>query len=478
MLFTLASPLVLSMATPTSKLNIDTTQAAAAAASLLESPFSAMPETIPFEGPTSKNPLAYKFYNKDEVIMGKPMSEWLRFAVCYWHTWKGNGADPFGIDGTISRPWDDTNFDTPLDAALARVDVHFDFCKRLGVDFYCFHDRDVSPEGSSVEETECWFDVIADKLAAKQEETGISLLWGTSNLFSHKRYMHGAATNPDPEVMCMAAAQVQKCLDVTKRLGGENFVLWGGRDGYQTLLNTDYGREQKNYAAFLTCVADYADSIGFDGQLLLEPKPREPSAHQYNFDSETTLGFLDHFGLIDRYALNLEANHGTLAGHSGEHEVEAAASRGKLGSVDANRDEALLGWDTDMFPTDLSLSTYLMKRVIEQDGLQPGGLNFDAKVRRESTDLEDLFIGHINGMDCYARGLRAAAHMIEHGELDNMVAARYAGFDASGSIGEKFSSGGATLSDLAEHARAAAEVPPPSGKQERYESIFNSFAFE
>ena len=310
---------------------------------------------------------------------GKKMKDWLRYAVCYWHTWRGMGADIFGLSGTMDRSWDQGH-STELDAALNRIDVHFEFCQKLGIEYYCFHDRDVSPEGATVAETDEMFDVVAAKLEAKQKETGIKLLWGTCNLFSHRRFMHGGPTNPDPEQVCMAAAQVKKCMEVTKKLGGENFVMWGGRDGYQTLLNTDYKRENDNYAHFLKALAEYADTIGFTGQLLLEPKPREPAAHQYNFDAETTLGFCEHYGLIDRYSLNLEANHGTLAGHSGEHEVEAAHVRGKLGSIDANRNEMLLGWDTDMFPTDPALSTYVMLRVIQQGGLQPGGLNFDAKV--------------------------------------------------------------------------------------------------
>ena len=428
---------------------------------------------IKYEGPDSDNPLAFKYYNAEEVIMGKKMKDWCRFAVCYWHTWRGNGADIFGLTGTMTRPWDGAD----MEAHLKRVDVHFEFCEKLGIEYYCFHDRDVSPEGATVKETEAMFDTVAEKLAAKQKETGVKLLWGTSNLFSHKRYMHGGPTNPDPDVVCMAAAQIQKCLDVTHKLGGENFVMWGGRDGYQTLLNTDYATEQRNYANFLKATADYADSIGFKGQLLLEPKPREPAAHQYNFDAETTLGFLDRWGLTGRFSLNLEANHGTLAGHSGEHEVEAAHSRGKLGSIDANRNELLLGWDTDMFPTDPALSTYIMKRVIEQGGLQPGGLNFDAKIRRESTDLEDLFIGHINGMDCYARGLRAAAKMIADGKLDASVKARYAGFSGEGTLGAKFAKGEASLAELAEHARSHPEPPLKSGKQEHLESLFNAFAY-
>jgi len=430
---------------------------------------------IKYKGPESTDPLAFKYYNADEVVAGKPMKEWLRFAVCYWHTWRGMGADVFGLGGTMTRSWDEGHA-SELDAALNRVDVHFEFCQKLGVEFYCFHDRDVSPEGASVAETEAMFDKIADKLAAKQAETGLKLLWGTCNLFSHKRFMHGGPTNPDPAIVCMAAAQVKKGLDVTKKLGGKNFVMWGGRDGYQTLLNTDYATEQDNYATFLKMTADYADSIGFKGQLLLEPKPREPAAHQYNFDAETTLGFLDHYGLTDRFSLNLEANHGTLAGHTGEHETEAAASRGKLGSIDANRNEAMLGWDTDMFPTDPALSTYVMKRVIEQGGLAPGGLNFDAKIRRESTDIEDLFIGHINGMDCYARGLRAAAKMIADGTLDSMVKTRYAGFTST-PIGKKFASGKASLVEMAAHAKKSAEPKQTSGKQEAAESVFNRFAY-
>ena len=327
---------------------------------------------IKYEGPDSTDPLAFKYYNADEIIMGRKMKDWCRFAVCFWHTWRGMGADIFGLSGTMERSWD-AGHDSELAGCLNRVDVHFEFCQLLGIEYYCFHDRDVSPEGATVAETEAMFDNVADKLLAKQKETGIKLLWGTSNLFSHRRFMHGGPTNPDMDVVCMAAAQIKKCMDVTKKLGGENFVMWGGRDGYQTLLNTDYKKEQRNYASFLKATYEYADKIGFKGQLLLEPKPREPAAHQYNFDAETTLGFLDAHGLTERFSLNLEANHGTLAGHSGEHEVEAAHARGKLGSIDANRNEMLLGWDTDMFPVDPALSTYIMKRVVEQGGLQVGG---------------------------------------------------------------------------------------------------------
>lgn len=351
------------------------------------------------------------------------------------------------------------------------------FCQRLGIEYYCFHDRDICPEGSSVAETNTWMDLIADRLEMSQKATGVKLLWGTVNLFSHRRYMHGGPTNPDPAVVAMAAAQVKKCLEITHRLGGENFVMWGGRDGYQCLLNTDMEREQKQYASFLRAMRDYGRSIGFNGQFLLEPKPREPSAHQYNFDAETTLGFLERFGLMEDFALNLEANHGTLAGHSGEHEVEVAASRSKLGSIDANRNEMLLGWDTDMFPTDPALATYTMKRVMEQGGLAPGGLNFDAKVRRESVDLEDLFVGHINGMDNYARGLLSAAKMIEEGQIDKMVAARYADLDGT-PLGRKIAAGTATLEEMASYAAEHDEPEDRSGRQETYESVFNSFAYE
>ena len=430
--------------------------------------------TIPYKGADSLDPLAFKYYNAEEVVHGKKMKDWLRFAVCYWHTWRGNGADIFGLDGSIEREWDTSN---TLEGALERVDVHFEFCQKLGIEYYCFHDRDVSPEGGSIDETEKMLDQVAAKLKAKQAETGVKLLWGTCNLFSHKRYMNGAFTNPEPAVLCQAAAQVKKCMDITKMLGGANFVFWGGRDGYQCLLNTDYTKENENYAQFLKLVVAYKKQIGFKGALLLEPKPREPMAHQYNFDAETTLGFLEHHGLIDRFALNLEANHGTLAGHSGEHETEAAAARGKLGSIDANRNEMLLGWDTDMFPTDPVMSTYIMKRVIEQGGLAPGGLNFDAKVRRESTNLEDLFIGHINGIDNYARGLRAAAKMIEDGTIDGMKKKRYANF-AKTDIGKKFCSGKATLTDLAAYAAKNGEPPLESGQHEKYESVFNAFALK
>lgn len=429
---------------------------------------------IQYKGPDSLDPMAFKYYNAEEVVAGKKMKDWLRFAVCWWHTWKGNGADIFGLDGSYPRPW---NTENTLEGALERVDVHFEFCQKLGIELYCFHDRDVAPEGKSIGETNTILDQVVEKMAAKQKETNVGLLWGTCNLFSHPRYMNGACTNPDPAVVCYAAAAVKKCLEVTKKLGGANFVMWGGRDGYQCLLNTEYAQENANYAHFLRALADYKKEIGFTGALLLEPKPREPMAHQYNFDAETTLGFLEHHGLIGEYALNLEANHGTLAGHSGEHEVEAAVARGKLGSIDANRNECLLGWDTDMFPTDPALSTYIMKRVIEQGGLQPGGLNFDAKVRRESTDVEDLFIAHINGMDNYARGLRAAAKMIEEGTLDKMRKGRYAGFEAS-AIGKKFSAGKASLAELAEHAAANPEPQQRSAQCEKYESVFNAFALK
>jgi len=435
--------------------------------------FSTMPK-IPFEGAQSRNPLAFKYYDADRVVAGKPMKEWLRFAVAYWHTWRGNGADIFGLDGSYDRPWDTSN---TLEGALKRVDVHFEFCEKLGVPYYCFHDRDICPEGATLAETDEWMDRVADRLELGQEATGVKLLWGTCNLFSHRRYMNGGPTNPDPAVVAMAAAQTKKCLEVTHRLGGENFVLWGGRDGYQCLYNTELEAELQAYATFLGATRDYARQIGFEGQLLLEPKPREPMSHQYNFDAETTLGFLERFGLVDDFALNLEANHGTLAGHSGEHEVAVAASRGKLGSIDTNRNEMLLGWDTDMFPTDPVLATYTMKAVLEQGGLAPGGLNFDAKVRRESTEVEDLFIGHINGMDNYARGLLSAAKMIEEGVVDGMVASRYA--DMHGTpLGRKLADGTATLEEMAEYAARHGEPKSRSGKQEAFESVFNSYAYE
>lgn len=429
---------------------------------------------VPLSKADHADPLAFKHYEPERLVLGKPMREWTRFSLAYWHTWRTTGADPFGLHGTMpQRLW---SSDT-LEAALHRIDAHFELCQKLGIDFYTFHDRDIVQEADSVHRSDKLLERCAEHLEEKQRETGVRLLWGTANLFSHPRYMHGSATSPYPLVLAHAAAQVKKSLEVTHRLGGAGFVLWGGRDGYQCLLNTDMEQEQRHYGHFLRLVADYAREIGFEGQLWLEPKPREPMAHQYHFDAETTLGFIERFGLADDYALNIEANHATLAGHTAEHEVAVAASRGKLGSIDINRNEAMLGWDTDMFPDDLALATFTMLHVVRQGGLR-GGLNFDAKVRRESTDLEDLVAGHIAGMDVYARGLLAAEAIVESGELHSRLHKRYEGFGPHGAPeAVAFAQGGSSLAELADWASREPVPVVPSGKQEQLESIFRSFAF-
>lgn len=355
--------------------------------------------------------------------------------------------------------------------ALRRVDVNAEFCEKVGAPYYCFHDLDVRPEGATQAESDANFDIVAERLGEVQAASGLKLLWGTANLFTPRRYMNGAATNPDPAVFARAAASVKKCLEVTHRLGGENYVLWGGREGYQSILNTNVRLELDNLARFLSMVAEHKHKVGFRGPLLLEPKPREPMAHQYDYDAATVLGFLRQYGLQDEFALNLEANHGTLAGHTGEHETAMAAAFGKLGSIDANRNEAMLGWDTDMFPNDVGLATYIMDVVLKQGGLAPGGLNFDAKVRRESTDVEDLFIGHINGMDTYARGLRNAARMQAEGTMGALVDERYAGYERT-ELGRKIVGGRTSLEELAALVADEPEPQQRSAKVELYESIF------
>lgn len=422
------------------------------------------------KGPGSLNPLAFKHYRPDQVVAGRPMKDWLRFSVCYWHTWRGQGADMFG-PGSYSRPWDDgTN---SLDYYMRLVDVHFEFLQKLGVDYFCFHDRDIAPEGATLEETNKNLDVVVAHIKKKMQETGIKLLWGTANLFSNPRYMNGAATNPDASVFAYAAAQVKKCLDISKELGAENYVFWGGREGYQTLLNTDMKAELDHFARFLQMAADYKKQIGFQGQLLIEPKPREPTKHQYDFDSAAVVAFLKTYNLDKDYKLNIEANHCTLAGHTFEHELTYASSYGFLGSVDANTGDPLLGWDTDQFNMDLKQTTLAMQVVLKQGGLQPGGLNFDAKLRRESTDIEDLFIAHIAGMDSFARGLLAAAKLEEEGILQGWKDQRYQSW--KGELGQKILSGQITLADLEKHALSAGEPKQISGKQEKYEMLLNHY---
>eukprot|EP00252_Welwitschia_mirabilis_P025500 TRINITY_DN798_c0_g1_i2.p1 TRINITY_DN798_c0_g1~~TRINITY_DN798_c0_g1_i2.p1 ORF type:complete len:518 (+),score=75.33 TRINITY_DN798_c0_g1_i2:233-1555(+) len=365
---------------------------------------------IKYEGPSSKNVFAYKWYNADEEILGKKMKDWLRFSVAFWHTFRGSGADPFGAP-TKMWPWEDgTN---SLNMALRRMRANFEFLNKLGVDRWCFHDRDIAPDGKTLKETNSNLDSVIALAKELQKGSGIKPLWGTAQLFHHPRYMHGGATSPDAHVFAYAAAQVKKAMEVTKELGGENFVFWGGREGYQSLLNTDMKKELDHMAKFLKAAVNWKKTIGFNGTLLIEPKPQEPTKHQYDWDAATTLGFLQRYGLGDEFKLNIECNHATLSGHSCHHDLETARIYGMLGNIDANTGDAQTGWDTDEFLTDIKEATLIMLTVIKNGGLAPGGFNFDAKLRRESVDVEDLFIAHISGMDTLARGLRNAAKLIE-----------------------------------------------------------------
>jgi xylose isomerase len=433
---------------------------------------SAFPDIgkIPYEGPKSTNPLAFRWYNPDEVVEGKTMAEHLRFSVVYWHTFRGTGSDPFGA-ATLLRPWDDG---TPsLENAIRRVRVAFEFMEKLGVPFYAFHDRDVAPEGATLRESHANLDAVVKVLKEEQERTGIRLLWGTANLFSHPRYMHGAATSCNADAFAYAAAQVKKCLEVTKELGGANYVFWGGREGYQTLLNTDMKRELDHLARFLHMAVAYARNIGFTGQFLIEPKPKEPTKHQYDSDAAACLNFLRAYDLLPYFKLNIETNHATLAGHEMMHELEYAGMQGALGSIDANTGDLLLGWDTDQFPTNLYLTTQIML-VLLKYGLAPGGVNFDAKVRRESFEPVDLFHAHIGGMDAFARGLKIAAAIRADGELERFVQHRYRSFDSG--IGASIESGQATLESLEAYMLEKGEIAPhESGRQEMLENLINRY---
>src|SRR5689334_11192135 len=373
---------------------------------------------VKYEGPDSKNPLAFRHYNPAEVVEGKPMRDHLRFAVCYWHTFRGMGGDPFG-PGCAVRPWEDGTDTHRMD--LARVDVAFEFMSKLGVPYYCFHDRDVSGEGDDLRETNQLLDRVTAKLKTKQEETGIKLLWGTANLFTNPRFVHGASTSCNADVFAYAGAQVKKALEVTHELGGAGYTFWGGREGYSTLLNTELKREQEHLAKFLHLAVDYKKQIGFKGQFYIEPKPKEPTKHQYDSDAAACLNFLRQFDLLKDFKLNIETNHATLAGHSMQHELEVAAAAGALGSIDANMGDELLGWDTDQFPTNIYLTSQVMMTVLQMGGFVTGGLNFDAKVRRESFEPVDLFYAHIAGMDAFARGLKAAAALRRDGRLQEFL---------------------------------------------------------
>jgi xylose isomerase len=428
-------------------------------------------EKIRYEGPDSTNPLAFRHYNADEKVEGKTMKEHLRFSVAYWHTFRGMGGDPFG-PGCAVRPWEDGT-DSP-DMAIKRVKVAFEFMEKLGVPFYCFHDRDVAPEGASLKETNAILDKVVAALKEEQQRTGIKLLWGTANLFSNPRYVHGASTSCNADVFAYAGAQVKKCLEVTKELGGSNYVFWGGREGYVNLLNTDMKRELDHLAKFFHLAVDYKKKIGFGGQFLIEPKPKEPTTHQYDFDAAACIAFLRTYGLDKDLKLNIETNHATLAGHTMMHELIYASNQGLLGSIDANRGDLLLGWDTDQFPTDIYLTTQCMLVILQQGGLTPGGVNFDAKVRRESFEPVDLFHAHIGGMDAFAAGLKIAAKIRADGVFKDFVKNRYASWDSG--IGKKIEDGQASLEDLEkymlEKGKPTANV---SGRQEMLENIFNRY---
>jgi len=427
---------------------------------------------IQYEGPKSKNPLAFKYYNPDEIVNGKRMEDYLRFGVSYWHTFTGDGSDPFGAS-TMQRSW---NQYTGMDLAKARVEAAFDFFEQLNVPFFCFHDVDVAPEGSTLRETNQNLDVIVAMIKEYMKTSKTKLLWNTANMFTHPRYVHGAATSPNADVFAHAAAKVKKALEVGKELGAENYVFWGGREGYETLLNTDMKLELDNLARFLHMAVDYAKEIGFDAQFLIEPKPKEPTKHQYDFDVATGLGFLQSYGLKDHFKFNIEANHATLAGHSFEHELRVARINGMLGSVDANQGDTLLGWDTDEFPTDLYSTTLAMYEIIKNDGLGSGGLNFDAKVRRGSFEQEDLLYAHIAGMDSFAVGLKVANKLIEDRVLEDFIADRYSSY--SEGIGLEIVEGRANFHTLEKYALEQEIIQNKSGRQELLRATINQYLLE
>ncbi len=425
---------------------------------------------IQFEGKDSKNPMAYRYYDANKVVMGKTMAEWLKFAMAWWHTLCAEGGDQFG-GTTKSFPWNQDS--CPVQVAKNKVDAGFEFMQKMGIEYYCFHDVDLVDEGANVEEYEARLKEVVAYLKEKQAETGIKLLWGTANVFGNKRYMNGAATNPDFDVVARAGVQIKNAIDATIELGGQNYVFWGGREGYMSLLNTDQKREKEHLAMMLTLARDYARSKGFTGTFLIEPKPMEPTKHQYDVDTETVIGFLKAHGLDKDFKVNIEVNHATLAGHTFEHELACAVDAGMLGSIDANRGDYQNGWDTDQFPIDSYDLTQAMVEIIRNGGLGNGGTNFDAKTRRNSTDLEDIFIAHIAAMDAMARALENAAALIEDGRIANMVKERYSSFDAG--MGKKFENGELKLEDVYAYGKEVNEPKQTSGKQELYEAILNMY---
>jgi xylose isomerase len=437
---------------------------------MLNKYFPKIKKPIPYEGKDSRNPFAFKFYNKNQRVGSKTMADHLRFSVAYWHSLMGNGSDMFG-GPSFERAWRGTS--NPMDRAKDTLEAAFEFFQKLGVDYYCFHDRDIAPEGENVSQSITNLQKIVDLAQGMQRDTGVKLLWGTANLFGNAIYSQGAGTSPNAHVMALAATQVKNAIDATKELGGENYVFWGGREGYETLLNTDVKREQEHMARFLHMAVDYKKKIGFKGQFLIEPKPKEPTKHQYDTDAAATLYFLKEYDLLGDFKLNIEANHATLAGHTFEHELAVASAAGKLGSVDANRGDLLLGWDTDQFPTDIYATTLAMMVILNQGGLGKGGLNFDAKVRRASNDPYDLFHAHIGGMDAFARGLLVANDIIKDKAFSRFIAERYSSFDTG--IGARIIAGKVGFEELEEWTKKQRTPEVASGRQEMLENILNSY---
>lgn len=427
---------------------------------------------IRFEGSKSKNPLAYKYYNPEEVVLGKKMKEHFKFSMAYWHTLTYKGVDPFGNE-TMDRPWDLTT-DNEMERAKIRVKVAFEFMEKMGLEYFCFHDVDIAPQGNSLSEFHKNLDEIVDLIEKEMKRTGIKLLWGTANLFGHKRFLAGAGTSPNADVFAYSAAQIKKAMEITHRLNGQGYTFWGGREGYETLLNTDFKFEQDNFARLLKMAVEYKEEIGFKGQFYIEPKPKEPTKHQYDYDAATVISFLRKYDLDKHFKLNIETNHATLAGHSIQHEIRIAADEGLFGSLDANQGDMLLGWDTDQFPTNLYDTILIMYEVIRAGGFKSGGMNFDAKVRRASYKPEDLFIAHIAGMDTFAAGLRIAARLWEDGVLEDNLKERYNSYTRG--IGKKIVDGAVGFKELEEYILNKKELEEnQSGKQELLEAIINQY---
>ncbi len=427
---------------------------------------------VEYKGADSKDMLSFRHYNASESINGKSMKDHLRFSMSYWHTMTGGGLDIFGSP-TAVREW---NGETdPMKIAEMRVKAAFEFMEKLGIEYFCFHDRDIAPEADTLEETNRRLDIITDQIEEQMKKTGVKLLWGTSNCFSHPRFMHGAATSPYADVFAYTAAQVKKAMEITHRLGGEGYVFWGGREGYETLLNTDMGLELENLARMLKLAVNYADEIGYKGSFYIEPKPKEPTKHQYDFDAATVVGFLKANGLADRFKLNIEANHATLAGHTFQHDLRVARVNNMLGSIDANQGDLLLGWDTDQFPTNVYEAVYAMYEVLMAGGFTTGGLNFDAKLRRPSFEPDDLFYGYIVGMDTFAKGLKVASRLVEDGVFEKFIESRYESYTSG--IGKDIRDGKATFKELEAYAMKNGVKSIKSGRQEMLEAILNDYLY-